>query len=109
MERRKGEGDEIVGDGKAKAQLHGQSQQAIKGNQGVEIEAVAGAMVKVGGEIGALMEIKQRRFDPPQVPLVDPAVEAIARDGRGQVENQWIGHQDGWQEIAAKGKKMRSP
>jgi len=54
------------------------------------------------------MEIKHRRFDPPQIPVVLPAVEAISRNGRGQVENQGIGHQDGQKEIAAEGKEMRS-
>lgn len=74
--------DEVIGEGDAEAQLYRQGQQNIEDVQGVKMEAMAGWVVKVGGEIRAIMEIEDRRFDPPQVPVVAPAVEAISRNSR---------------------------
>ena len=93
-----GEGEEhhgVVGWQQPPGQLHRHRQQAVEGIEGVEIQADAAGMVEqIGGE-GQAVLLEQRHLHPPQVPVVLPAVEAIARDGRGEPLDQRVGQQEG--------------
>jgi hypothetical protein len=59
-------------------------------------------------EIGALMKVQQRGLDPPQVPVVLPAIKPVARNGRGEVGSQRVGHDQRQKQITSEDEKVES-
>ncbi len=92
--------DGVVGNEEAAAQLQREGEQAVEGVEGVKVETDAGGVVEQVGDKRSLLLVDQGGFQPPEVPVVLPAVKAVAGDGGGQLRDQWPGHDNGEQAIA---------
>ena len=80
--------------------MYWQGRDAIKWVERVKIEANPGRIVEQVGGKGVLQPVNQRDLDPPLVPIILPAVKAIARNRRGQLGCQRPGHHHGKQQVS---------
>jgi len=79
------EDDGVVGWDEARVELDGEGDEAVEGVECVEVETdTCGGIEDVGVE-GVLEFVHQCDFDPPEIPVVLPAVEAITWDGCGYI------------------------
>ncbi|OQA43965.1 MAG: hypothetical protein BWY52_01726 [Chloroflexi bacterium ADurb.Bin325] len=92
--------DAIVSRQQPPHELDRQGHEAVERVQRVEQQADAGRVVEQVGEPGVRVPVEQRDLDPPQVPVVLPAVEAVAGDGGRELADQRIGQREREQQIA---------
>ncbi|PKO21543.1 MAG: hypothetical protein CVU38_14230 [Chloroflexi bacterium HGW-Chloroflexi-1] len=99
----------VVGRQQPPGDLHRQDEQAVEGIEGVEQQPDAGGVIQQVGEKGLGVLLQQRHLDPPQVPIVLPAIEPVAWDGAGELRQQRVGQHQGEQEIAGRRERSQAP
>ena len=92
--------DHVVRRDQAKSELHRHRRQPVEGVQRMKVEADAGGVVKNVSEERIHLTRYQRIFEPPEIPVVLPAVETVAGNGGGEVQRQRPGEDGRGEQVA---------
>lgn len=79
--------------------MDGQGKEAVEGVKRVKVEIDTGGVKERVGNVRVVQLIDQRGLEPPQVPVILPAVKAVTGNGGGQVLDERPGHKDSEQQI----------
>ena len=84
----------VVGNGQPKVELQGQGPQAVEVVERVKKQTHPGRRVEEVGEEEVGLAVEQSFLDPPLVPVILPAVKAVAGNSRSQIGGGGPGHQN---------------
>ena len=71
----------------------------------MEKQPDAGRVIEHVREPGVGVLFEHGGFDPPQVPVILPTVEAIAGDSAAELRDQGIGHPQGQQQVSCQSEQ----
>ena len=99
----------VVGRQQAPGDLNRQDRHTVERVQGVKKQPDSRGVIEQVGEEGGRLFFQQRHLHPPKVPVVLPAVEAIARNRNGELPDEREGEDQSRQKITEKRQQGAKP